>query len=381
MAEGISRASFLIGAVGAGVAAAGPSTAAVAATPPTARTQSASGPLYDLEISEAADLIRQDPNVAIVMSSVGAGGPRSTSNSGTIFITLKPRDQRTLSADQVIQELRPKLAQIPGINVYLQNPPSLRIGGVFTKSQYQYTLQSLDLQALYGTAGKLVDALAKTPGFLDVTSDMDLSSPTVNVEIDRDRAASLGISAQQIEQALASSFGSQQISTIYTASAQYEVILELEENFQRDASALSRLYLRSATGSLVPLDAVAARASWRGERQLGRQMIRRDTIIGAAEPRRDFDRRFRPTSDRVRFRWERLALAQRRGEPIPPVEVYRVDGCHFVIDGHHRISIAAAAGERLIEANVTQLLTAVPSGPGRSPVHEDRPARAGVCCA
>ncbi|HEY2890811.1 MAG TPA: efflux RND transporter permease subunit [Dongiaceae bacterium] len=204
----------------------------------------------------AAAVIRQDPNVAIVMSSVGAGGPRSTSNSGTIFITLKPRDQRTLSADQVIQELRPKLAQIPGINVYLQNPPSLRIGGVFTKSQYQYTLQSLDLQALYGTAGKLVDALAKTPGFLDVTSDMDLSSPTVNVEIDRDRAASLGISAQQIEQALASSFGSQQISTIYTSSAQYEVILELEENFQRDASALSRLYLRSATGSLVPLDAV-----------------------------------------------------------------------------------------------------------------------------
>lgn len=80
-------------------------------------------------------------------------------------------------------------------------------------------------------------------------------------------------------------------------------------------------------------------------------------------------------------RWERLALAQRRGEPIPPIEVYRVGGCHFVIDGHHRISIAAAAGERLIEANVTQLLTAVPSGPGRSPVHEDRPASAVVCCA
>ncbi len=204
----------------------------------------------------AAQLIRQDPNVAIVMSSVGAGGPRATSNSGTIFITLKPRDQRMLSSDQVIQELRPKLAQIPGINVYLQNPPSLRIGGVFSKSQYQYTLQSLDLEALYGTAGKLVAALSKTPGFLDVTSDMDLSSPTVKVEIDRDRAASLGISAQQIEQALASSFGSQQISTIYTPSAQYEVILELQENFQRDASALSRLYLRSGTGTLVPLDAV-----------------------------------------------------------------------------------------------------------------------------
>jgi HAE1 family hydrophobic/amphiphilic exporter-1 len=204
----------------------------------------------------AAAVIREDPNVAIVMSSVGAGGPRATSNSGTIFITLKPRNERVLSADQVIQELRPKLARIPGINVYLQNPPAIRIGGNFTKSQYQYTLQSLDLEALYGTASRLVNALAKTPGFLDVTSDMDLSSPTVNVEIDRDRAASLGISAQQIEQALASSFGSQQISTIYTSSAQYDVILELEESYQRDASALSRLYLRSGGGSLVPLNAV-----------------------------------------------------------------------------------------------------------------------------
>ena len=126
---------------------------------------------------------------------------------------------------------------------------------------------------------------------------------------------------------------------------------------------------------LVPLDEVAGPASWRGERQLGRQTIRLDTIIGTAGPRRDFDRRFRPASNRVRFRWERLALAQRRGEPIPPVEVYRVGGCHFVIDGHHRISIAAASGERLIEAYVTQVLTAAPSGPDRSPVHEDRPAR------
>ena len=131
---------------------------------------------------------------------------------------------------------------------------------------------------------------------------------------------------------------------------------------------------------LVPLDEVADPASWRGERHLGRQTIRLDTIIGTAEPRRDFDRRFRPASDRVRFRWERLALAQRRGEPIPPIEVYRVGGCHFVIDGHHRISIAAAAGERLIEAYVTQVLTAVPSGRVRSPVHQDRRARVVVCC-
>lgn len=137
---------------------------------------------------------------------------------------------------------------------------------------------------------------------------------------------------------------------------------------------------RGDSNRLVPLDEVADPASWRGQRQLGRQTIRLDTIIGTAEARRDFDRRFRPTSDRVRFRWERLALAQRRGESIPPIEVYRIGGCHFVIDGHHRISIAAAVGERLIEANVTQVLTAVPSEPGRSPVHEERPARAVLCC-
>jgi HAE1 family hydrophobic/amphiphilic exporter-1 len=203
-----------------------------------------------------AAVIREDPAVQTMMSSVGAGGPRATSNSGTIFITLRPRDQRALSADQVIQALRPKLAQITGINVYLQNPPPIRIGGNFTKSQYQYTLQGLDLNELYGTAGRMVAALAKTPGFLDVTSDMDLSSPTVTVEIDRDRSAALGISAQQIEQALASSFGSQQISTIYTPSNQYQVILELEEQYQRDASGLSRLYLRAAGGALVPLSAM-----------------------------------------------------------------------------------------------------------------------------
>ena len=143
-----------------------------------------------------------------------------------------------------------------------------------------------------------------------------------------------------------------------------------------------RLRVRYRDGNrLMPLDEVVGPTGWRGERRLGRQTIRLDTIVGTAERRRDFDRRFRPTSHRVRFRWERLALAQRRGEAIPPIEVYRVGGCHFVIDGHHRISIAAAAGERLIEANVTQLLTAEPSGPDRSPVQEDRPARAVVCCA
>ena len=134
-----------------------------------------------------------------------------------------------------------------------------------------------------------------------------------------------------------------------------------------------RLRVRRRDGNrLVPLDEVVGPAGWRGERRLGRQMIRLDTIVGTAERRRDFDRRFRPTSHRVRFRWERLALAQRRGEAIPPIEVYRVCDRHFVIDGHHRVSIAAATGERQIEAYVTQVLAAVPCGPGRAPAHQGR---------
>jgi hypothetical protein len=119
--------------------------------------------------------------------------------------------------------------------------------------------------------------------------------------------------------------------------------------------------LRGDGNRLVPLDEVADPASWRGERHLGLQTIPLNTIIGTAESRRDFDRHFRPTSDRVRFRWERLALAQRRGEAILPIEVYRVGDRHFVIDGHHRVSIAAAAGQRLIEAYVTQVIAAAPS--------------------
>src|SRR6266487_1028460 len=114
---------------------------------------------------------------------------------------------------------------------------------------------------------------------------------------------------------------------------------------------------------LVPLDEVVGPLGWRGQRQLGLQTIRLDTIVGTAGTRRDFDRHFRPTSTRVRFRWERLALAQRRGEAIPPIEVYRVGDRHFVSDGHHRVSIAAATRQRLIDAYVTQVLTAMPPAP------------------
>jgi hypothetical protein len=124
-----------------------------------------------------------------------------------------------------------------------------------------------------------------------------------------------------------------------------------------------RLRGRGDGGRIVPLDEVVCPLGWRGERQLGLQTIAVDTIIGTVDSRRDFDRRFRPTSGRVRHRWERLALAQRRGEPIPPIEVYRVGNLHFVNDGHHRVSVAAATGQREIDAYVTGVLTTVPPGP------------------
>jgi len=205
-----------------------------------------------------AKVIRQDPNTDLFMSFVGASGPRPTVNSGTLFIRLKPRAQRALSADEVVQELRGKLSDIPGIRVYLQNPPSISVGGQLTKAQYQYTLQDVDLEELYGTAGRFLDALRKESGFLDVNSDMQISSPQLIVDIDRDRATAVGVTAQQIEDVLGASFSDEQISTIYTSLDQYQVILEVSDKYRSDARSLSHLYIRSTNGSLVPLDAVAS---------------------------------------------------------------------------------------------------------------------------
>jgi hypothetical protein len=126
-----------------------------------------------------------------------------------------------------------------------------------------------------------------------------------------------------------------------------------------------RLRGKHGCDRIVPLDEVERALGWRGERHLGLQTIALDTIVGTVDSRRDFDRRFRPTSNRVRYRWERLALAQRRGETLPPIDVYRVGGQHFVNDGHHRVSVAAATGRKEIDAYVTQVLTAVP--PCREP--------------
>ena len=204
-----------------------------------------------------AAIVAQDPNIRSFMSSVGGGGIRPTSNTGTIFMILKPRDERKLSPDQIIQQLRPKLGAVPGIKVYMQNPPVIRIGGQITAAQYQYTLQSTDLAELYQWTETLLGKIRQLPGFIDVTSNLNNLSPVVALDVDRDKIATLGLSFAQVEDALQSAFSARQISTIYGATNQYQVILEVAPEFQLDPSMLSRLYVRATSGKLIPLDTVS----------------------------------------------------------------------------------------------------------------------------
>jgi len=201
-----------------------------------------------------ARIFGADPNVEAYMSTIGASGPNATANSGRVFARLKPRSERALSADEVIEELRPKLAQVPGIRAFVQNPPPIRIGGTLTKSLYQFTLQGPDTDELYRVAPQLEQRLKALPGLQDVTTDLQIRNPELDVEVDRDRAVALGVTAQQVEDALFTAFGTRQVSTIYAPTDQYRVIMELQPEDQRDPAALSKLYIRSSNGNLVPLE-------------------------------------------------------------------------------------------------------------------------------
>ncbi|MGH7462013.1 MAG: efflux RND transporter permease subunit, partial [Longimicrobiales bacterium] len=201
-------------------------------------------------------IVQQQPEVKSFFSGIGGGGSASSGNTGRIFIQMKPRSERP-HVDEVIQKLRGKLAGVPGMRVFMQNLPPIRIGGQLTKSQYQFTLQSPDTEELYRNAPLLEGKLRELPGLQDVTSDLQIKNPQVNVEINRDKAASLGVTAAQVEEALYTAYGSRQISTIYAPNNQYRVIMELLPEYQSDPSALSLLYVRSSSGQLIPLNAVA----------------------------------------------------------------------------------------------------------------------------
>ncbi len=212
----------------------------------------------------AAKIIAADPNVDGFMSSIGPSGQSATLNNGSMFIRLKPASERKLTANQFIQELRPKLAQIPGLNVFMKNPPVIPIGGQSSKALYQFSLQDTDVKVLFHWAPVLMAKIAENKNiFQDVTSDLQIANPQVNVDIDRDKAAALGVTPQQIENALYDAYGSRQASTIYGDVAEYWVVFEVLPQFQLDPAALSQLYITSSdTGTngankLIPLSAVA----------------------------------------------------------------------------------------------------------------------------
>jgi HAE1 family hydrophobic/amphiphilic exporter-1 len=221
-------------------------------------TETAEGTSFDNMMEHqiaAADIVQADSNVAGFMSSVGGG--RGSTNQGSLFIHLVPKSERKLDADGVARELTRKLAVVPGLRVFIQNPPSINVGGRRSKSEYQFTLQGSDIDELYTGAQRMEARMHELPGLTDVTSDLQIKNPQVQVAINRDRAASLGIDMTQIEEALYNAYGSRQISTILTPNNQYFVIMELLPQYQKDLSALNLLHISGRSGQAVPLGSLA----------------------------------------------------------------------------------------------------------------------------
>ena len=203
-----------------------------------------------------AAIVAEDPAVEGFMSSCGnRGNDTRGGNQGMMFARLKPLGTRP-PVDAIVQRLRPKLAQVPGIRVYPQVLPPIRLGGTLTRAQYQFTLQAADTKDLYAAAPALEEKLRSIKGLQDLNSDLQLRNPTAYLTIDRDRASSLGVTPESLENALYTAYGSRQISTIYAPNNEYQVIMELLPEFQRDPSAFQLLYVRSKKGDLVPLSAL-----------------------------------------------------------------------------------------------------------------------------
>ena len=223
-------------------------------------TEAAEGTSYDAMVRhqmKAAAIVQEDPNVDGFMSGVGGGGGSTGINQGRLILHLKPRSERDLSADEVARSLTRKLAAVPGLRSFVQNPPVINIGGRRSKSLYQFTLQSSDIEALYDGAAKLEQRMQDIPGLTDVTSDLEIKNPQVQVAIDRDRAAALGIDVNQIESALYNAYGARQVSTIYTPNDQYWVVMELLPQYQRDLSAMNLLHISGRNDASVPLGSLA----------------------------------------------------------------------------------------------------------------------------
>ncbi|MDO9709166.1 efflux RND transporter permease subunit [Paracraurococcus lichenis] len=203
------------------------------------------------------EVLRRSPHVVNVVSNLGAVGGSISINQGRLFVELKPRAERP-AVEHVIQDLRRTANSFPGLRVFMQPIQNINFGARQTRTQYLYTLQGLKLDELYDWAPRLEERLQKLPQLQDVNTDLQLDSPVVLVNVDRDRATTLGVTVDQVRQALFSAFGARQISTIYGQANAYPVILEALPEDQRDETGLAKLYLRSVTGKLVPLSAVAS---------------------------------------------------------------------------------------------------------------------------
>jgi HAE1 family hydrophobic/amphiphilic exporter-1 len=247
-------------------------------------TEGAQGVAYEQMVQyqqQVAAVVAKDGNVESYFSRIGGGGGGETGNSGRIFVVLKARSQRPMvcsgtwidwcqsrTADEIIRDLRPKLSGIPGIRVSLQNPPVIRVGGRISRSLYQFTLQSPDSSELYRHAYLFEERLRGLPDLRDLSSDLQLKNPQLSIVMDREKAATMGITAQgisprQVEEAFWNAYSTRRVTTITTPNNQYEVILELDPKFQNDPSALSQLYIRSSTGQnstaqpMIPLGSIA----------------------------------------------------------------------------------------------------------------------------
>jgi len=201
--------------------------------------------------------IRTDPAVAYAVSIAGATNISPTTNTGRAFVSLKPRNERDLSANDLLQRLRSKVQGIPGVNVFFQPVQNITVGATASKSQYQYTLLGPDTQALYSAAPKLLDQIAQLDMVRDVTSDLQITNPQLTIDVDRDKAAALGLTEDQVRSSLYSQFGTRQVATLYTASNQYQVIIENDPKYQKGAADLAQTYIRTTSGRLVPIEAVA----------------------------------------------------------------------------------------------------------------------------
>jgi len=202
-----------------------------------------------------ADIVRKDPAVAYVNSTVGAGGPNTVGNSGRMLVALKPRKERD-SLATITARLRKNANIVPGIRIFFQPIQNINLGGKLDKSQYQYTLQSNDTATLYRLAPELREKIAQIPGLLDVTTDLYIKNPQVTIQVDREKSAVYGLTVDQVRQELYNAFGARQVATIYSPVNTYQVILEAQPEFQAGPDDLARIYLKTTNGTVVPLSAV-----------------------------------------------------------------------------------------------------------------------------